>query len=138
MNRSVRAVSTYAGGAGAVAGICAALCCAGAPIILSVLAATGLSFLRTDAILLPVIAIALLIALIGFETGRRLHGSAAPLTIGFVGSVVLVVGVLVLHGVIAKVAIGVGALVLLVATVLNARFGNRGDGPVVLTRRRDE
>ena len=135
MNRTTKAVSAYAGGAGAVAATCAALCCAGAPIIVSVLAATGLSFLRSDAILLPVILIAIAIALYGFAKGRSLHGSWIPLLVGIVGSVSLVTGVVVLHGMISKVAIGTGAIALLVATIVNARLGTRCDEPVVLTRR---
>ena len=135
MNRTTRAVSAYAGGAGAVAATCAALCCAGAPIIVSVLAATGLSFLRSDAILLPVILIAIAIALFGFAKGRGLHGSSMPLVVGVLGSVALVAGVVVLHGMISKVAIGAGAIALLVATIVNARLGARCDAPVVLTRR---
>jgi mercuric ion transport protein len=138
VNRTASAVSGYAGGAGAVAATCAALCCAGAPIVLSVLSATGLSFLRTDAILLPVIAIALAIALYGFAQGRRLHGSSMPLVIGAIGSLVLVAGVVPLHGLISKVAIGSGAIALLAATVLNARLVPVGDGLVNLTRRSRE
>ena len=137
MNRTARAVSGYAGGAGAIAATCAALCCAGAPIIVSVLSATGLGFLRNDAILLPVILIALVVALYGFEKGRRLHGSSVPLIVGIVGSVALVAGVVLLHGMISKVAIGGGAIALLVATIVNARLGARCDEPVVLTRRGD-
>lgn len=135
MNRMAKAVSGYAGGAGAVAATCAALCCAGAPIIISVLSATGLSFLRSDAILLPVILIALVIALYGFTKGRTLHGSSQPLILGIVGAIALVVGVVLLHGLMAKVAIGLGAVALLMATIWNARLGARCDSPVVLTRR---
>lgn len=115
-----RGAARYAGGAGAVAATCAALCCAGAPIILSVLAATGLSFLRTDAILLPLIGVALAIALWGFSRSRRVHGSWVPLAMGVVGSVALVAGVVFLHGVIAKTCIGAGAVLLLAATAWNA------------------
>ena len=137
MNRTAKGVSAYAGGAGAVAATCAALCCAGAPIIVSVLAATGLSFLRSDAILLPVILVALVIALYGFERGRRLHGSSLPLVVGVMGSVALVAGVVVLHKMPSKIAIGGGAIALLAATIVNARLGARCDEPVVLTRRMD-
>lgn len=98
----------------------AALCCAGAPIILSVLAATGLGFLRSDAILLPVIAGALLVALWGYWIGRRHHGSWQPLLLGVVGSVALVAGVVFIHGLPAKVLIGTGSLLLLAATLRNA------------------
>ncbi|HET6230727.1 MAG TPA: MerC domain-containing protein [Longimicrobiaceae bacterium] len=134
MNRTAQALSRYAGGAGAVAASCAALCCAGAPIILSVLAATGLSFLRTDAILVPVIGVALVITLWGFWTGRRVHGSSGPFALGVVGSVALVAGVVFVHGVPAKVLIGAGALILLAATLWNARLPHACDVPVQLER----
>jgi hypothetical protein len=128
-----RDVGRLAGGAGVVAATCAALCCAGAPIIVSVLAATGLSFLRSDAILLPVIALALVFALWGFWHSRRVHGSSVPVTLGAAGSLALVAGVVYLHGLIAKIFIGVGTLLLLVATVWNARLPQACDVPARLT-----
>lgn len=134
VNRTTGAVSRYAGGAGVVAATCAALCCAGAPIIVSVLAATGLSFLRTDAILIPVIGTALLIALWGFWLGRQQHGSTGPLALGVAGGVALVAGVVLLHGVQSKVGIGAGALMLLGATLWNARLPRACDVPVTLER----
>jgi uncharacterized membrane protein (DUF441 family) len=130
-----KAVSAYGGGAGAVAATGAALCCAGMPIIVSVLAATGLSFLRSDAILLPVIAVAIAVALFGFWRGRALHGSAGPLAFGAIGSIGLVLGVVFLHGLVAKLFIGAGALALLIATIWNARRIGRCDMPVPLKRR---
>lgn len=132
MNRTGEALSRYAGGTGVVAASCAALCCAGAPIIVSVLAATGLGFLRTDAILIPVIGMALLLALWGFWMGRRQHGSAGPLALGVAGSVALVAGVVYLHGVPSKVGIGAGAIILLGATLWNARLPRACDMPATL------
>lgn len=117
-----------------IAASCAALCCAGAPIIVSVLAATGLSFLRTDAILLPIIAVALAIALFGFWTGRRIHGSNGPLLLGAIGSVALVAGVVFVHGMPAKALIGAGAVLLLAAMIWNARVPRACDVPVPLGR----
>jgi len=134
VNRTTEAVSKFGGGAGVIAASCAALCCAGAPIIVSVLAATGLSFLRTDAILLPIIAVALAIALFGFRTGRRIHGSNGPLALGAIGSVALVAGVVFVHGIPAKVLIGAGAILLLVAMIWNARLPRACDLPVPLAR----
>jgi len=122
MSSKPRDVGRYAGGLGVIAAACAALCCAGAPIILAVLAATGLSFLRTDAILLPAIGVALAIALWGFWHSRPVHGSLIPLALGVAGSIALVAGVVYLHGPIAKVFIGMGAVILLVAAVMNARL----------------
>lgn len=134
MNRTTQAVSRFAGGAGVVAASCAALCCAGAPIILSVLAATGLSFLRNDAILIPIIGVALLIALWGFWMGRQVHGSVRPFMLGVIGSVALVAGVVFIHGLPAKVLIGAGALTLLGATIWNARLPRACEEPVTLRR----
>lgn len=134
MTRTTEAVSRFAGGAGVIAASCAALCCAGAPIILSVLAATGLSFLRTDAILIPVILGALLVALWGFWMGRRLHGSRGPFLLGVIGSVALVEGVVFIHGLPARILIGAGALILLGATLWNARLPRACEEPVTLER----
>lgn len=134
MTRTTQALSRFAGGAGVIAACSAALCCAGAPIILSVLAATGLGFLRNDAILIPVIAGALLVALWGFWLGRRVHGSWGPFVLGVIGSVALVAGVVFIHGLPAKVLIGAGALVLLGATGWNARLPNACDAAGKLER----
>ena len=134
MKRTSEALSKFGGGAGVIAASCAALCCAGAPIIVSVLAATGLSFLRTDAILLPIIAVALVIALVGFWTGRRIHGSFGPFGLGAIGSVALVAGVVFVHGVPAKVLIGAGALLLLIAMLWNVRLPRACDIPIPLAR----
>ena len=122
MNTVQRDIGRFAGGAGFVAATCAALCCAGAPVILSVLAATGLGFLRNDAILLPVIGIALIVALWGFSRSRRIHGSLGPFVIGVVGSAALIAGVVVFHHLTSKLFIGAGATLLLVATIWNARL----------------
>ena len=134
MTRTTQAVSRFAGGAGVVAASCAALCCAGAPIILSVLAATGLSFVRSDTILIPIIGAALLVALWGFWIGRRHHGSWGPFAVGVIGSVALVAGVVFIHGIPAKVMIGAGTLILLGATIWNARLPSACEEPVVLRR----
>ncbi|MBK5186880.1 MAG: MerC domain-containing protein [Gemmatimonadaceae bacterium] len=120
MTTGKKDIGRFAGGAGAIAATCAALCCAGAPIIVSILAATGLSFLRNDAILLPVIGIALLVALWGFWVCRRAHRASGPFVLGLLGSIALVAGVVFLHGSVAKMSLGVGTAALLAATIWNA------------------
>ena len=55
-----------------------------------------------------------------------------PLTLGAAGSLALVAGVVYLHGLIAKIFIGVGTLLLLVATVWNARLPQTCDVPARL------
>lgn len=118
MTKAIR----FADGAGVVGAVFAALCCAGLPLIVSVLATVGLSFLRTDAILLPLMAVSLAIALWGFWGGRRLHGASGPLLLALAGSVALVAGVVVIHGFPAKQVIGIGAVALIVATWWNVRL----------------
>jgi mercuric ion transport protein len=103
--------------AGVIGAVVAALCCAGAPIILSVLAALGLGFLRSDAILLPFMSVALIIALWGFWSDARTHRVYGPLIL----AVLLVDGVVFVHGMPAKVLIGVGAVALVAATLWNAQ-----------------
>jgi mercuric ion transport protein len=97
----------------------AALCCAGTPIILSALAALGLSFLRSDRILWPLMAASLLVALWGFWKGQQLHRSAGPLMAGLVGAAALTAGVIFVHGFSAKELIGAGTVCLIAATIWN-------------------
>ena len=118
MTKAIR----FADGAGVGGAVFAALCCAGLPLIVSVLATVGLSFLRTDAILLPLMALSLAIAIWGFWGGRRMHGASGPLLLALVGSVALVAGVIVIHGFPAKQVIGAGAIALIAATLWNVRL----------------
>jgi mercuric ion transport protein len=117
MSRTLRVADS----AGVIGAVLAALCCAGAPIILSVLAALGLGFLRSDAILLPFMSVALVIALWGFWSDARTHRVYGPVMVAIVGAVLLVDGVVFVHGMPAKVLIGVGAVALVAATLWNAQ-----------------
>ncbi|HEY4130864.1 MAG TPA: MerC domain-containing protein [Gemmatimonadaceae bacterium] len=105
--------------AGAFGAIAAALCCAGTPIIVWALAATGLSIVRRDAILWPVMLISLAVALWGFALGWRAHRRAAPLAIGAAGAISLSAGVIFVHGPPAMQMIYGGAILLIVATGWN-------------------
>ena len=73
MSRAPRALRLV-DGSGVLGAVFAALCCAGTPFIVSGLAALGLSALRSDAILWPLMLVSLGVALWGFWQGRRLHG----------------------------------------------------------------
>ena len=117
--RAGRAGTTYADGAGVLGAILAALCCAGTPVIVGALAAVGLSFLRKDAILLPLMLGSLAVAIWGFWQGRRLHGNVGPLVLGMVGAAALAGGVLVVHGPPAMTMIYGGSIALLLATAWN-------------------
>ena len=66
--------------AGALGAIVAAFCCAGTPMIVAALAATGLSALRKDAILWPIMLASLAVAIWGYWQGaleRQWSGTPA-------------------------------------------------------------
>ena len=105
--------------AGATGAIFAALCCAGTPLIVGALAAMGLTFLRSDAILWPLMLISLGVALWGFWQGRAVHRNAGPIVLGVIGAVALACGVIIVHGPPALTMIYGGAVVLVGATVWN-------------------
>ena len=104
---------------GVIGAIVAALCCAGTPIIVSALAAVGLSALRRDAVLWPIMLLSLIAAIWGFLQGRRIHGVSGPLAVGVFGAGLLSSGVIVVHGPIAMPMIYGGAILLVLATIWN-------------------
>ena len=105
--------------AGALGAIVAALCCAGTPLIVAALAATGLSALRKDAILWPIMLVSLAVAIWGYWQGHRVHRAWAPLAVGVTGAVSLALGVIVVHGFPAMPMIYAGAMLLVAATIWN-------------------
>ena len=123
-----RRIATWADSAGVLGAVFAALCCAGAPVIVSVLAAVGLSWLRRDAILWPLMFLSLGIALWGLWRDRRMHGRAGPLVLAAAGAVALVAGVVFVQGPPALLLINAGALTLIAATLWNiwARMHTQG------------
>jgi mercuric ion transport protein len=92
--------------AGAGGAIFAALCCAGTPIIISALAATGLAFVR---------------ALWGFWQGRTRHRNSGPMALGTAAALSIASGVILVHGPPAMEMIYGGAGALVIATLWNAR-----------------
>ena len=108
-----------ADGAGVLGAILAALCCAGTPIIVSALAAAGLSFLRRDAILWPLMLGSLAVAQWGFWRGRQAHHKPGPFVLGMLGAASLALGVIVVHGPPAMSMIYSGAITLVLATTWN-------------------
>jgi len=105
--------------AGVFGAVVAALCCAGTPLIVAALAATGLSALRKDAILWPIMLVSLAVAMWGYWQGHRTHGAWSPLIIGVAGAVSLALGVIVVHGFPAMQMIYGGAVLLVAATIWN-------------------
>jgi hypothetical protein len=128
-------VNVASDGAGVLGAIVAALCCAGTPLLVSALAALGLSFLRKDAILWPVMLASLLAALWGFWRGFRLHRKPGPLAFGIAGSVVLACGVIVVHGPAAMPMIYGGAAALIISTVWSVRMRRAQRATLALTNR---
>lgn len=109
-------LTDVAGGLGA---ILAALCCAGTPLIIAALAATGLTAMRKDAILWPIMLVSLAVAILGYWQGYRMHRTRAPMIVGTVGAFSLALGVIVVHGFPAMQMIYGGAMLLVAATVWN-------------------
>jgi mercuric ion transport protein len=104
---------------GVIGAILAALCCAGTPFIIAALAATGLTAMRKDAILWPIMLVSLAVAIWGYWEGYRMHRTPAPIIVGTVGALSLALGVIVVNGFPAMQMIYGGALLLVAATVWN-------------------
>jgi mercuric ion transport protein len=118
--------------AGVLGAIVAALCCAGTPLIVAALAATGLSALRKDAILWPIMLGSLAVAMWGYWQGHRIHHAWSPMIVGVIGAVSLALGVIVVHGFPAIQIIYGGAMLLVAATIWNIAARKRcGNGPNV-------
>ena len=109
----------WADSAGAIGAAFAALCCMGAPIILGTLGAVGLSWLRRDVILWPLMHLSIGVAVWGLARDRRRHDRTAPLALAVAGAIALVAGVVFVHGSLARTLIYGGALGLLLATGWN-------------------
>lgn len=116
---SLRARAQLTDVAGTFGAVVAAMCCAGTPFIIAAVAAVGLSALRKDAILWPVMLGSLVVAIWGYWRGYRIHRAWTPLVVGSVGAVSLAVGVIVVHGFPAMPMIYGGAILLIAASVWN-------------------
>lgn len=113
-------LATAADAAGVAAASFAALCCAGTTFIVAGLSALGLGFLRRDGILWPLMLLALAVALWGFRRGMRRHGRKGPLMLALPSSLVLVAGVIFVHGFPALQMIWAAIAGLVGASVWNA------------------
>lgn len=102
-----------------LAAVFAALCCLGVSFIVAGLAAAGLSFLRSDPILWPLMIGSILIALWGMWRGLRTHGSAGPFVLGLLSGIALVAGVIFVHGFPAGELIYAGSAGLIGGTIWN-------------------
>jgi len=95
----------------------ALLCCAGVAPVLGLLSAVGLSFLIRDAVLIPLLIVALGVTGWGLWQGRRSHGRGFPLLLGLGG------GALAVGGLYLWVPLAfVGFAAVLLASVWNLRL----------------
>jgi mercuric ion transport protein len=102
-----------------LAAVFAALCCLGVPFIIAALGAVGLSFLRSDPILWPLMILSILVALWGMWRGLRIHESAIPFIVALLSGIALVAGVIFVHGFPARELIYAGSVGLIGATIWN-------------------
>jgi len=114
-SRAVRAADS----GGVLGAVFAALCCAGTPVIVAGMGALGLGFLKTDAILWPLMFLSLAVALWGFWMGRRVHGLTGPIVVAVAGAAALIAGVVFIHGFPSMQVIWTGVAALLGATGWN-------------------
>jgi mercuric ion transport protein len=103
--------------AGVVGSGLALLCCAGVAPVLGLLAAIGLGFLIHDAVLIPLLLVALGVTGWGLRQGRRCHGQDAPGRLGLAGAVVAVGGLFLW---VPLAFAGFGAVIL--ASIWNGRL----------------
>lgn len=122
--------ASFADWAGVLGASFAALCCAGIPFILAGLSALGLSFLRRDPILWPLMLASLLVALWGFWRGVRFHSRVGPLVLATSASIILVAGVIFVHGFPAMQMIWSSIFVLAAATGWNVLLRRRALKPL--------
>lgn len=91
----------------------------GAPIILGTLSAVGLSWIRRDAILWPLMFLSIGVALWGLARDRQRHNRTGPPALAVAGAAALVAGVVFVHGPPARLPIYGGAVGLVAATGWN-------------------
>ncbi len=95
----------------------ALLCCAGAAPVLGLLSAIGLGFLINDAVLVPLLLLALGVSGWGLWQGRRCHGRHSALLLGLGGAALTIGG---LYGWLPLAFVGFGAVML--ASVWNLQL----------------
>jgi mercuric ion transport protein len=111
--------------AGPLGAAFAALCCLGVPFIVAAIAAVGLSFLRSDPILWPLMIVSILTALWGMWMGWRNHRNAGPFILTVFAGTALVAGVIFVHGFPARELIYGGSAAIVGASIWNATLRTR-------------
>ncbi len=91
-SRKTAQAAHRATGVGLLGAAFALLCCAGVAPVLGLVSAIGLGFLINDAVLIPLLMLALALTMWGIRQGRRCHGRNPPWVLGWVGSAVTLAG----------------------------------------------
>jgi mercuric ion transport protein len=120
-----RRLERFADWAGPAGSVFAALCCLGVPWIVSAITAVGLAFLKSDAILWPLLIAAILLSIWGFWIGYRAHRGALPLAVGVTSAASLIAGVIFVHGFPARELIYAGSIGMVVASIWNVALRKR-------------
>lgn len=107
--------------AGVLASAVAAMCCIGVPIMLSALASLGLTFLRDDRLLLPVMIVGLGVSLRSLWQERQSQRGSLPIALGLAGAGGILTGVFVWHGPVRTSLVSLGGLATLGAVWWSAR-----------------
>jgi mercuric ion transport protein len=110
----------FADWTGPIGSVFAALCCLGVSWLVAAISAVGLSFLRADAILWPLMIASIVVAVWGMWAGHRTHRSFLPLLLGVLSGVALIAGVIFVHGFPARELIYAGSAGLTAASLWNA------------------
>jgi mercuric ion transport protein len=100
----------------------AALCCLGFPALVSILSAVGLGFIISDAVLIPLLLVFLVVALGGLYLGMRHHHEPWALILGGISAVVTFVFIALATN---KVLAGIGIAGLIGASILNVFLRSR-------------
>ncbi len=106
---------------GPISSIFVALCCLGVPAVIAALSAIGAGFFINDAVLIPLLIVALGITITGSFLSFRQHRNPWPLGLTIVSSAVVVGGIF-----LSQPAVAYSALVIMVATQFGDLVHQRG------------
>jgi mercuric ion transport protein len=106
---------------GPISSVFVALCCLGVPAVIAALSAVGAGFLINDAVLIPLLIIALGITIAGSFLSFRQYRNLWPLGLTVVSSAVVVGGIL-----FSQPAVAYSALVIMMVTQFGDLAYQRG------------
>src|SRR5918996_2792324 len=99
-----------------------ALCCLGFPALLSILSAIRLGFLISDAVLLPLLIVFLLVTLVGLALGISEHHRASAFVVATISAAGVFIFIVVAY---SKILAVISIIGLVTASVLNVVLRQR-------------